>query len=285
MSNLSIIDFGSNGIRFEKRGERVWVNLTDMAKASGKRIDNWKVNATTIEFLTALENSLESQVVLSIEGNTPSSGTWAIEEVAIEFAGWCSVQFKIWMLTQIKTLLSEGIVSIKQQLPQNYLEALKALVEKEEILQSTLKLLAEEQLVKDRAVKSAKNLYTKIQQDKPAVDFANDILFSDGCVSFLEFAKMIGTGRTRLFTSMREANVIMLNSTLPYQRWIDAGYFKVSEKLIQGQRPDGSCYDYIRPFAVITGKGQRWLHQRLSNYKQELELVDFAKTVDMEYDF
>ena len=29
-------------------------------------------------------------------GGVPSKqGTWAIEEVAIEFAGWCSVQIKI----------------------------------------------------------------------------------------------------------------------------------------------------------------------------------------------
>ena len=31
-----------------------------------------------------------------IGGVSSKLGTWAIEEVAIEFAGWCSVQFKIW---------------------------------------------------------------------------------------------------------------------------------------------------------------------------------------------
>jgi hypothetical protein len=114
MSNLSVFDFNSNNIRFENREGRVWVSLTDMAKASGKRIDNWKRLQATTEFLTELENSLTSEVVLSIEGNTAFTGTWAIEEVALEFAGWCSVKFKIWMLQQIKTLVTTGTVSLPQ---------------------------------------------------------------------------------------------------------------------------------------------------------------------------
>jgi hypothetical protein len=69
-------------------------------------------------FLTALEHSLTSEVMVNnIGGTTETTGTWAIEEVAIEFAGWCSVQFKIWTLTQIKTLITEGSVSLKPMSP------------------------------------------------------------------------------------------------------------------------------------------------------------------------
>jgi len=73
MSSLTVFDFNSNNIRFENRNGRVWVSLTDMANASGKRIDNWKVNSSTIEFLTTLEHSLESQVMVSNVGGTPET--------------------------------------------------------------------------------------------------------------------------------------------------------------------------------------------------------------------
>lgn len=67
---------------------------------------------------------------------------------------------------------------------------------------------------------------------------------------------MIGTGRNRLFRAMREADVVMKNSTLPYQKFCDAGYFEVSQEITE----DGK----LIPFALITGKGQIWLKQRLN---------------------
>jgi hypothetical protein len=56
------------------------------------------------------------QIIQSNEsvGNNDQRGTWAIEEVAIKFAAWCSVSFEIWMITQIKTLLTDGFVSINK---------------------------------------------------------------------------------------------------------------------------------------------------------------------------
>lgn len=115
MSNLSVFDFNSNNIRFENREGRVWVSLTDMAKASGKRINDWnRLNATS-EFLTEFEGIAGIPVMVSNVGGLPATtGTWAIEEVALEFAGWCSVKFKIWMLQQIKTLVTTGTVSLPQ---------------------------------------------------------------------------------------------------------------------------------------------------------------------------
>jgi hypothetical protein len=53
-------------------------------------------------------------MVSNVGGLPETTGTWAIEEVALEFAGWCSVKFKIWMLQQIKTLVTTGTVSLPQ---------------------------------------------------------------------------------------------------------------------------------------------------------------------------
>lgn len=115
MSTIKLLDFQSSNIRFENRDGRVWVSLTDMAKASGKLLGNWNQLNSTKEFLYALESDIGYPIFDSIQGGVPSKqGTWAIEEVAIEFAGWCSVQFKIWTLRQIKTLMSQGYVALPQ---------------------------------------------------------------------------------------------------------------------------------------------------------------------------
>ena len=124
MSNLSVFDFNSNNIRFENREGRVWVSLTDMAKASGKQLGHWNTLKSTTEFLTVFESVIGIPIMVSNVGGLPeTTGTWAIEEVALEFAGWCSVKFKIWMLQQIKTLMTNGTVSLPQveqpQLPPN----------------------------------------------------------------------------------------------------------------------------------------------------------------------
>ena len=115
MPNLTILDFQSSNIRFENRDGRVWVSLTDMAKASGKLLGDWNRLNSTKEFLYALESHMGISICETMKGGVPSKkGTWAIEEVAIEFAGWCSVQFKIWTLRQIKTLMSQGYVALPQ---------------------------------------------------------------------------------------------------------------------------------------------------------------------------
>jgi phage antirepressor YoqD-like protein len=96
----------------------------------------------------------------------------------------------------------------------------------------------------------------KIEADRPLVEYAESVQCSDDTIEFNEFAKMMGTGRTRLFRAMRDAGVIMQGSTLPYQKFCDAGYFEVSQEITSTGR--------LVPFALVTGKGQIWLKQRLS---------------------
>lgn len=109
-------DFNNSFIRMEKRADgNIWVCITDMAKSSGKLVADWKRLKTTQDFLTAFESSMGFPITETIQGGQPEKqGTWAIQEVAIEFAGWCSLDFKMWMLRQIKRLMNEGQVSLKE---------------------------------------------------------------------------------------------------------------------------------------------------------------------------
>ncbi len=128
---------------------------------------------------------------------------------------------------------------VEKQPPKNYLEALKALVASEE------QKLA---------------LQAQIEQDAPLVEYAKRVQYSENSIDFNSFAKMIGTGRTRLFRVMRDIKVIMKDSTLPYQRWIDAGYFEVSQEIVV----TGEQASKLVPFALVTPKGQIWLHNKVA---------------------
>lgn len=90
-----------------------------MAKATGKRVNNWTQLESTKEFLTTLESITGIPVIDSKVGGVgiPENerGTWAIEEVAIDFAQWCSVEFRIWVNRQIKTLMTTGKVELSHQ--------------------------------------------------------------------------------------------------------------------------------------------------------------------------
>jgi hypothetical protein len=113
MTNLTVFDFNAQGIRFENRDGQTWVSLTDMAKASGKLVADWSRLKSTIEYLEALKSNVGIPIISnSVGGGVTNDGTWAIDEVAIEFAGWCSVEFKIWVNRQIKTLMSTGKVEL-----------------------------------------------------------------------------------------------------------------------------------------------------------------------------
>lgn len=112
-ANLKWQSFNGSQIRFEVRDGRVWVNLTDMAQASDKRVHDWSRLDSTVEFISTFSSVAGIPVTETIQGGQPElQGTWAIEEVAIKFAAWCSVSFEIWMLTQIKTLMTQGSVSL-----------------------------------------------------------------------------------------------------------------------------------------------------------------------------
>lgn len=48
--------------------------------------------------------------------------------------------------------------------------------------------------------------------------------------------------------------------TLSYQRWVDSGYFEVSQEIIA----TGEQSSKLVPFALVTPKGQIWLHGKVA---------------------
>lgn len=109
----------------------------------------------------------------------------------------------------------------------------------------------------ERAQKEA--LQAQALADRPKVQFAEAVEASSGSVKVGDFAKLVSKrngvqiGQNKLYKWMRDKK-ILTRDNVPYQRYMKAGYFEVSEFLLRG-RPVKMTY--------ITGKGQTYLYKRL----------------------
>lgn len=96
-----------------------------------------------------------------------------------------------------------------------------------------------------------------IKENEPKVKAAEIMLMSDDSITVAEFAKSIHRGPIKLYRAMRE-DKLLINSgnrhNLPFQRFIDAGYFTVREK-------SEVINNKVRLFhqTMITPKGQIYL--------------------------
>lgn len=103
----------------------------------------------------------------------------------------------------------------------------------------------------------------KIQQDKPLVQFAEHVSESVNSIDIGTFSKLlydenIKIGRNRLFAWMKK-NGYLMRDTKPYQKYIDAGYFKVIEQAFK--TPYGN--KMVDTKTLVTGKGQIYFTEKL----------------------
>jgi prophage antirepressor len=105
-------------------------------------------------------------------------------------------------------------------------------------------------------------LNERIRHDQPLVEFANQVAGTENLIDMNAMAKLaveenIPIGRNRLFRWLRK-NGILMSDNLPYQKFIDRGYFAVKETVFE---VDSMTRTYQQ--TLVTGKGQRYIIGRL----------------------
>lgn len=96
---------------------------------------------------------------------------------------------------------------------------------------------------------------SKIQADLGRVLLGKAIEESVGNLSIGEFAKItLNYGRNKLFEKLRDLKILM-SDNVPYQNYVDSGYFQVTEKVTQIG---------VKPVTLVTPKGQTWLSKKLN---------------------
>lgn len=125
-------------------------------------------------------------------------------------------------------------------------------------------LVVAQKIIEDQKAQ-LENANKKIAADAPLVDFATQVSQSADTVDMNEMAKLavaegINIGRNRLIKWLKQNNVLMDNN-LPYQKYIDRGYFEVVEI------PKRTVYkDMLFSKTVVTGKGQIWLMDKIQKH-------------------
>ncbi len=140
MSNLTY-----NGQQISQRADG-YVNATQMAKATGKLVANWRRNASTEAYIqvvsTSMRISIDELVIVKEGGN--GGGTWIHPKLAIEFGRWVSPEFAYWCDEHIKTLMETGQTTIKPMTPLELAKEQVRLHEQLELQAAQIKILEEE---------------------------------------------------------------------------------------------------------------------------------------------
>lgn len=105
-------------------------------------------------------------------------------------------------------------------------------------------------------------LNDRIRRDKPKVKFADHVSDTINLIDMNDMAKLcadhgIRIGRTRLFAWLRSKGILMAGN-LPYQKYIDRGYFRVKESVYDFYG-DPKTYQHT----MVTGRGQQYVLARL----------------------
>ena len=235
-------------------------NLNALHRASGagdsKKPSEWLRSKQVQELVDELSGNshLGYAPVSSVKGGV-CPGTFAHELLAISYAGWISPSFQL-------------------QVNQTFLDyktgKLQPAFNPASLSRMDILSLAME------AEKENGELKVQIEQDRPKVEFHDSVTASDQEVSVQEAAKILGTGSQRLFHFLREYGYLMMGSkrssdrNLPYQRYLDQGFFTV--RLKSFDHPDDGITEYRK--TMVTGKGLVRLghHLREIEIRQQLEL-------------
>ncbi|MCM1529739.1 MAG: phage antirepressor KilAC domain-containing protein [Alistipes sp.] len=156
--------------------------------------------------------------------------------------------FRKWVTTEILPTIRRtgGYVANEDMFVENYLPFL------DEPYQNLFRL----------QMTAISKLNERIRHDQPLVEFANQVSNTENLIDMNAMAKLaieenIPVGRNRLFRWLRE-NEILMSGNLPYQKYIDRGYFAVKESVFE---TGSMTKTYQQTF--VTGKGQRYIIERL----------------------
>ena len=97
------------------------------------------------------------------------------------------------------------------------------------------------------------NLNQKLLDQKPKVDFYDDVAGSKDAINMAEVSKVLGykgMGRNNLFQFLREEGILQSNNQ-PYQAYVDRGYFRVIETKFT--KPNGETSISIKTLVYQKG--------------------------------
>lgn len=232
---VSIFNFENQNVRTVIIDEQIWFVASDVTKILGYQNGRKAIDDNCLDGVTSSYSIIDRLGRVQQATIINESG---IYQLVMTSKMPNAIKFKEWVTGQVlPSIRKTGSYSIKQsefKIPQTYAEALRLAADQAERIEEQAK---------------------KIEQDKPKVEFADKVLDSKNSISIGEFSKLIGWGQNKLFLWLRDNKYLMSNN-IPYQKYIESGYFKVIEYLIDKKKES-------KIKTLITGKGQIYFTDKL----------------------
>jgi len=231
-TQISIFDFETQQVRTVIIDSEIWFVASDVTKilgySNGRQaiIDNCTKGVSRkyplkttggIQELTIINESALYELIL---GSRKSE----------------AVKFKEWVTSKVlPSIRKTGSYSINSK-PELSIEEMTLLV-----IQNMQSKIADQQ--------------KQLEEQKPKVEFAEKIVNTNNAISVRDFGKVIGIGEKKLFEWLRD-NKLLMDSNIPYQKYVEAGYFKVIEWVLEAK-------NQVKFKTLITGKGQEYISSKL----------------------
>jgi len=213
-----LFSYNGNQVTFRNSEGVAYVNATQMAKTfSRKPVDYLRLPSTKelIEACMRKSHTSENQLVITKMGSSENGGgTWLHETVALDFAQWLSVDFKLWCNDRIKELLTVGMTATPQTI-ENLLENPDMIIQ----MATQLKELRSQNLQKDRDLSNANDIIGKAL---PKVQYYEDVLASKTNITTNIIAQELGITAIKL-------NQILKNRGIQYKQgsqWLLTAKFR-----------------------------------------------------------
>lgn len=115
-----------NNITIISRSEDGYINATELCKAGKKRLEHYKENKQTQEYLQVLSSvtGIPITKLIEVKQGGVNQGTWVHRKVAIHLAQWISADFSVKVSSWIEELMLTGKVEIGHEKTNYELEAI-----------------------------------------------------------------------------------------------------------------------------------------------------------------
>lgn len=159
-------------------------------------------------------------------------------------------KFEEWVMEEVlPEIRKTGGYSVQPAIPQTYVEALRLAANLEE----------EKQMI----IEEKKVLEIQVAEDAPKLEVYAGLIDTEQLISMQTAANNLNVGLIVLYKYLRKQNILKSSysqKNLPYQTYIDRGYFEVKSKTYNNSITGKSGISFS---AYVTGLGMAWLEQNL----------------------
>ena len=258
---LQLFNYNGNNVSFRKEGEDVFVNATEMAKPFGKKPIDYLRLTSTVELIEAKvrkNHFAQNQLVITDRGGL-NPCTWLHEDLAIDFAQWLSVDFRLWVADRIKELMKFGMTATPQ--------TLENLVSNPDLLIDLATALKHERAANENLAIRNQQQSLELKNQAPKIEYFDEVLQSQSTYNTNQIAKELGTSAVSLnkFLAKQKIQYKQGETWLLYHQFQNKGYTKTRTHPYTGDNGEIKT----RMLTVWTEAGRLFIHKVFEKHSEQ----------------